>query len=80
MATAMAMATAMNGMPGRFSARALTCWLAAGSALLCALSLPASAQSSDGRIRVAQGFLERLFGAPPGTGIFPGTEPARPPD
>jgi hypothetical protein len=72
-------------MYGRFPARAQIGLLAAGlalacAALVCALTLPAAAQSSDGRIQVAQGFLDRLFRPFPGTGIFPGTEPARPPD
>ena len=79
MAKAMAVATATKDLPGRFSVRALICVLAGGAALLCVLTLPAAAQSSDGRIQVAQGFLERLFKPFPGAGTFPNTE-QRPPD
>ncbi len=80
MSVAMAMAAATKGMPRRLSARTLIGLLAASSALLCALTPPAAAQSSDGRMQVAQGFLERLFRPFPGAGTFPGTEPAKPPD
>jgi hypothetical protein len=84
-AMAMAIAAATKVMPRRFSARALIGLLAAGfalvcAALACALTLPAAAQSSDGRIQVAQGFLDRLFRPFPGAGTFPGIDPAKPPD
>lgn len=76
----MALALAKNGMH-KPTTGALIGALAAAFALLLVSTLSAAAQSSGGRVQVAQGFFERLFGPLPGGGgpVF-GPEPPKPVD
>ncbi len=60
----------------KLAAAVLLCTLG----FLCALISPAAAQSSGGRVQLAQGFFERLFGPLPGGGPVFGPEPPKPVD
>jgi len=75
----MIMTMAKHGIHRRFGAGALIGALA-GFVCLWASAPPAAAQSSEGRIRLAQGFFERLFGPLPGGGPFSPPEQQRPVD